>query len=225
MTRKEPMSSILKALKKLEKENAARRQEPVRIDAGILGADPKSRMSPVGMVLASIILFLCGSILTYALLERNRQRQAAPPGYAPRQMASPENQGIGPKRAAPSATGETENVAHRPYSLEPGLPHPAREPLPSGIKRQKLRTAATDRPAPGNGGPPGPAAPTPLAPVLRVDGIAFQEGVDGVAVVNGVQVTRGTSIEGVRVDEVQRDRVLFSHDGKRIEVYLGRSNR
>jgi type II secretory pathway component PulC len=61
-------------------------------------------------------------------------------------------------------------------------------------------------------------------PVVRVNGIAFQDGSDSVAVINGVPVSRGALIEGIKVEEIQRDRVQFSYDGEKFEVNLGKSN-
>jgi general secretion pathway protein B len=58
-----------------------------------------------------------------------------------------------------------------------------------------------------------------------VQGIAFQDGsANGVAVVNGVAVSNGSVIEGVRVEEIQNDRVTFSRDGKKFEIVLDKSN-
>jgi len=77
--------------------------------------------------------------------------------------------------------------------------------------------------------PPSAAPPavviTPGPPVLKVLGIAFQDGsTNSVAVVNGVAVTKGSVIEGVRVEEIQKDRVKFSRGGETFEIILDKSN-
>lgn len=71
-----------------------------------------------------------------------------------------------------------------------------------------------------------PVVASPVKPaVLKVDGIAFQEGAaDSLAVVNGTTVSKGSVIEGVRVEEIQKDRVRFSRGGEKFEVILDKSN-
>jgi type II secretory pathway component PulC len=73
---------------------------------------------------------------------------------------------------------------------------------------------------------PAPVAPLvpPARPVLKVDGIAFQDGADSVAVINGVTVSNGSVIEGARVEEIQKDRVRFSRDGETFDIILDKSN-
>jgi type II secretory pathway component PulC len=75
-----------------------------------------------------------------------------------------------------------------------------------------------------------PAAAAPVATpvkqgVLKLDGIAFQDGgVDSLAVINGTTVSKGSVIEGARVEEIQKDRVRFSRGGEKFEVILDRPN-
>lgn len=227
------MSSILKALKKLEAENAVARRDPVRIDTEILRAPPpESRISPMGIVLAAI-LFLCGATVTYVYMSRNRH----PPTPSPQEPVSstvlvtpsprhgePESprgaaEADGKKRGPVPAPDDPRLSRHRPLS-----PTPGRQVLhmPPG---ERVRPTATADPEQRKAAHISHAAPAPQTPTLRVDGIAFQDGAEGVAVVNGVPVSQGESVEGARVVEVQRDRVLFSHGGKKIEVLMGKSNR
>jgi len=71
--------------------------------------------------------------------------------------------------------------------------------------------------------PTAPLVP-PTRPVLKVNGIAFQDGADSVAVINGVTVSNGSVIEGARVEEIQKDRVRFSRGGERFDIILDKSN-
>jgi type II secretory pathway component PulC len=71
---------------------------------------------------------------------------------------------------------------------------------------------------------PGVPLVPPARPVLKVDGIAFQDGAESVAVINGVTVSNGSVIEGARVEEIQKDRVRFSRGGERFEIILDKSN-
>jgi len=65
---------------------------------------------------------------------------------------------------------------------------------------------------------------TPVKPVLKVHGIAFQDGAESAAVVNGVTVSNGSVIEGARVEEIQKDRVRFSRGGETFDIILDKSN-
>ena len=92
--------------------------------------------------------------------------------------------------------------------------------MPGGIVPQ------TVLPEPKTLNPPVPAVPvvTPAKPVLKVNGIAFQDGADSVAVINGITVSKGSVIEGVRVEEIQKDRVRFSRGEEKFDIILDKSN-
>jgi type II secretory pathway component PulC len=64
----------------------------------------------------------------------------------------------------------------------------------------------------------------PVKPVLKVNGIAFQDGADSVAVINGITVSNGSVIEGARVEEIHKDHVKFSRDGEKFYIILEKSN-
>ncbi|MEI7817967.1 MAG: hypothetical protein WCI45_12345, partial [Desulfuromonadales bacterium] len=65
------MSSILKALKKLEDDKVARRPDELKIDAEILRVDSSPGYSLTGIVIASLLLMACGSGVTYLYLNRD----------------------------------------------------------------------------------------------------------------------------------------------------------
>jgi type II secretory pathway component PulC len=71
-----------------------------------------------------------------------------------------------------------------------------------------------------------PAAPAAAAanPVLKLHGIAFQDGAESAAVVNGVTLSNGSVIEGARVVEIQKDRVRFRRGGETFEIILDKAN-
>ena len=223
------MSSILKALKKLEQEKAAARHTPVRIDAEILRTAPTNRVSPMAIALAAALLFICGGTVTYTYVNMNRNRHAHTP--PPRAMVPLGSVGEVPRHPTPSPVASVlpdSSIQERnpvsaplhPSSMPRSRPVDQQPPKTAGGAGENVRHTATEKPLSNNH-----ADSTPSVPTLRVDGIAFQDGADGVAVVNGVPVSKGSSIEGVRVDEVQRDRVLFSHGGRKIEVFMGTSSR
>jgi general secretion pathway protein B len=81
-------------------------------------------------------------------------------------------------------------------------------------------------PAPEPGTVSAASTNTAISPALTVSGIAFQDGSnDNMAIINGIAVSRGATVEGVRVEDIQKDRVRFSHSGEKFEVLLNKSNR
>jgi type II secretory pathway component PulC len=81
-------------------------------------------------------------------------------------------------------------------------------PIPVSLQQQSPSTNAVSR------------------PVLTINGIAFQEGgSDNLAVINGITVSNGAVIEGIKVEDIQKDRVRFSHGGEKFEIILNKSNR
>jgi hypothetical protein len=226
------MSSILKALKRLEAENAARRCDPYRIDAEILRTPAPPRISLLSIALAAVLLFVCGGTATYVYMNRVRSALPLPSRETlPRSAASaPPHHPVRGAAAAvpPHASGVVER---RPVASLTDGEGKSRRPSDDLSRRQRASfipaTVKSEREqaVPEKRGQVSHAVPASSTPTLRVDGIAFQDGADGVAVVNGVPVAKGASVGGAMVDEVQRDRVLFSRGGKKIEVLMGRSNR
>lgn len=244
------MSSILKALKKLEKDNASSRREQITIDKEILRECQPSRLSPVKGALLAVLLFAGGSGVTYLFLNtepRMRWEQASKPSFSggvdstekytvipphsqekhiPVEHISPEpivvaspsetmrhNKGAVPKTSVLVTSHAVSGVKHpspRCKSSQSDLPR--QQGHHNSVSDQTQVTASSQ--ITSNAG----------TPVLKVNGIAFQEGLDSVAVVNGVPVSKGSIIEGVRVTEIQKDRVQFSHQGTAFEVSLGKSN-
>lgn len=231
------MSSILKALKKLEYEKTARKPDSFKIDAEILrgGAAPRSFFT-AGASLAAIALFLCGVGATYVFMKRHE----APVVSQAAQTSTTEAK-VGP----PAAVGLPHEPEDKGATAPPALMSPRENPEAgaSGRSQRNMPVPQQIRPEkPAEGvaprvvlPEPKPAIPSPVAPpavvtpslppVLRVHGIAFQDGsFNGVAVVNGVAVSKGSVIEGARVEEIQKDRVTFSRGGEMFEVMLDKSN-
>ena len=73
------MSSILKALKKVENDNASRRPDELRIDAEILRTENHARFSPSGMLLVSLLLMACGAGGTYLYMKQDKTPEQATP--------------------------------------------------------------------------------------------------------------------------------------------------
>lgn len=207
------MSSILKALKKLEDEKTARRRDPFNIDAEILRDDRPPRNSLLGVSLLAGLLFICGGGATYLYMQRTGGTPSGSPAPSP------------PAATVPAAT-PPENGARAESGRLRSKRRADNPSSPSAASRKQLAKAPTgakpDQPVPAALRP----AAAGMAPSIKVNGIAFQDGgADSVAVVNGIPVSGGSVIEGARVEEIRRDRVRFSRDGETFEVLLGGSNR
>ncbi|HEY6874639.1 MAG TPA: hypothetical protein VI298_18115 [Geobacteraceae bacterium] len=205
------MSFILKALKKVEEEKAARQGE-VDLPSALLRADAPpahgaSRLSRWGII---VLVFAAGSGLT-TLLVQNRPVASAPVRDQAAPVTPPPPV---PPSAHPSAGTETVAPVATAVAEPPVKPGAHRQQLPPETRAAAAEPA--DNPAPL---PPAGSAP----PGLRVNGIALQDDpAESVAVVNGALVKRGMTVGGMRVEEILPDRVRFSGPGGTVEVHMSR---
>ncbi len=224
------MSSILKALKKLEDDKATRRPDELKIDAEILRTDNSPRISSTGVLLASVLLLAGGSGATYLLMRQDRAAE-----FVSQKSSSMSKQKI------PSVSTSSEIKAEEPPAAIEVVPanqqkkveakqHPQR-PVAIGTiiptsKSLKPTEASKAVDAPPKTAKPALYLPANAVPTLRVNGIAFQNSsADSVAIVNGVQVSNGSIIEGIVVEEIKEDKILFQHNGVKFEIALGQSNK
>lgn len=228
------MSSILKALQKLEQERAARRGGPPDISEEILkqGKTAKSAprwLLPVGMAVVAAVAVLA----TYTLMGGFSTRkistnststsvaaQHTTPASPPPSEVVPSGGTGGTAATAPSLP-PVEVIRNLPVVHETATrkasvtPKPARQqaaPAP-GPRQPAATPVKADTP------PPAPAKPS--RPSLTVGGIAWQQNNSlRLAVVNGMSVTEGSVVEGARVEEIYPDRIRFSFRNERFELPL-----
>ncbi len=225
------MSSILKALKRLEQEKAVRRPHEIRIDAEIIRNVPLRRRTPLLVILlGALTLFVGGGAAVYLVLKPTMGQRVAV--QEPVALRSPPPAAAPPTAIDTSSVIKTEkNVTLRPESMpRPIPPHIQKKspvPSPATIPQnvlQKFPEAGQAVPVVPQAATPPPQQSAPKAE-LHLDGIAFQDGGgESLAVINGRTVTRGAVIEGARVEDIQRDRVRLSRGGERFEIILDRSN-
>ena len=217
------MSSILKALKRLEEERAERSDAPVDIARDILRHSRPQRRPAQRWFLIAAAATVAAAAAALLLLNPPALETASssipaapapePPAPMPAQASS---------RAAQSASrpSEPEVVEVRmPQSRPIAKKAPVRtEPRP--IERAVAPPAATAL-QPAASERKSVAAP-PGLPQLTVSGIAFRaQRAERLAVVNDLPVMEGTVVEGARVEEILADRVRFSSAGRSFEVELG----
>jgi general secretion pathway protein B len=225
------MSSILKALKRLEHEKASRKPDSFRVDAEILKSGASRRLSSLAAVMAVLVVFICGGSATYFFMKRNPVAAPLQPPAIQRSGGGmdspvvPEQRAIQPagQNAPPSDTGHPATVTKK---IDP-IPQPvARRVAPQFDKPAAEGSPQTSLPGPQSTPTSSTALPaSPAKPALKINGIAFQDGgADSLAVVNGTTVSKGSVIEGARVEEIQKDRVRFSRGGDTFDVILDRTN-
>lgn len=227
------MSSILKALKKLEHDKASYRPEELKIDADILRADNPSRFSAVRVLAASLLLLAGGSGVTYLYMKQEQAPKSANM-KAPAQNTHPVSTASDIKaeqltsiEVVPAGQPKKMGAEFQTHS-QPALP--ARTPQavspPKPVQPDVMpKHANLDKPLEATN-PPSTSASVKAAPTLRVNGIAFQgEGSDSVTMINGIPLSRGSVIEGVKVEEILKNMVKFSYNGEKFEIQLGQSNR
>ncbi|KAA0895170.1 general secretion pathway protein GspB [Oryzomonas rubra] len=219
------MSSILKALKKLEEEKSARTPDALKIDTEILRGGSSSRFPYRNVTLLAVLFFICGSLFTYLYVKRG----ANPAGTAAPNVPSPERT-IPPRAAVTEDPGKVV-PAGRPRRQAQDAPVPVSVAVPHAKPPKHTRAAM---PATAGHAQPSavaqpvvtvPSAPSRRIPTLRVDGIAYHFGsADSLAVVNGNTVFVGATVEGVKVEDIGKDHIRFSYGGEKFDVPLGKSN-
>lgn len=223
------MSSILKALKKVENERANRQTEALKIDSDILRPDTKPGYSAVSIIAAAFLLTAVGSAGTY-LFMRAPEKHAATAELSPASPQLPQHPTVPPAAVIPLETLPPAIVA---VPSQKSTSERARQQLPASTKHvQKAVTVAPGREAStarqeaelGKNSATAPEASP--RPALRVTGIAWQNSsADSLAIINGVPVSNGKVIEGARVEAIQKDRVRLSYHGEQFEIPLGQSSR
>lgn len=192
------MSLILDALRKMELERKAKRQNSAALRAEVLnyrGATPAPGRSRL------IVAVTIGALLVAAATGLFLYRQSAPP---------PDNALPSPPSAATiSAPPAAPAVITQPPATSPVAPLPmSRPPQPAAATR-----AAAVKPA-------APAQDSaPPATGISISGIAWQEERSlRRAVINGSLVGEGAEIAGARVVEIRENVVRFKQGGASFEV-------
>ena len=232
------MSSILKALKKLEDEKTIRKPDSLKIDAEILRGDASRLFSPMGTTLLAALIFVCGCGATYVLMKPDTKDIAGikHPVSTVSPLKPPSSISVVVPVAEKSQLMNVKSEAPKPNKVIPARSELKFDIAPSSsvkssrllAKVQPIKQSEVKRPvAPTH--PEQTPALHPVAavilPSLKVNGIAFQnDSADRVAIVNGISVSSGSMIEGAKIEDIHKDRVRFSYGGETFDIGLGKSN-
>ena len=224
------MSSILKALKKLEHEKTDRFPTSLKIDSDILKTvDTPRSFSPLAVTMVLLLVFGGGVAITYYHMKELKTLPATVK-HQPAVAAAPQSSTSPPTAAEPLIPETVVVPVHTersvPVSNELQMPAALGNMVkPGTVPVRAIAPAQPDKPQ-GLGEISKGALQTAVIPLLRVNGIAYQNNsADSAAIVNGTPVSTGTAVEGAIVEEIRNDRVLFQCNGEKFEVLLGQSNR
>lgn len=226
------MSSILKALKKLDDDNSTRKPDDLKIDAEILRIDSSPRTSSAVIISLALFLLAGGSGATYLYMKREKVSEPAVTTQLTTPISSVENNS---KTAHPSPAIKTEQLPKAiivvPAKKQEKVSKKIikRQKSPSKIKTAKiLHPIKTVEPVTESktiSRPPSSVLDTTI-PTIRVNGIAFQDNsADTMAIINGNPVAVGATVEGAVVEKILKDKVIFQINGQKFEIKQGQSNR
>ena len=215
------MSSILKALKKLEQEKVLRGERTVDLALDIHRGTPRRQGGSPVFIVVVILLLVIATAGAWVLITPDGKNQQPLPGggdvaIPPQPVAvlpetSPVPRPAAPAEPLPAAIQETpvakvERNNAGVVAASPSLPvvAPKNEPRPSAAAtresaRSQLRQFAG----------------------LKLTGIVWQEEASSrMAIIDDLPVMVGTAISGATVVEILTDRVVLSHDGRMSELLL-----
>jgi general secretion pathway protein B len=218
------MSSILKALKKLEQEKTARREHQLDISRDILKGGERHRRPGWWTLLAT---GLGGALIAVLVTVSILKKHDIPPGVT--EGSSSEKAAASSQPLTPSipALPPEETVKNNATSL-PQRAADHTHPKPVDRARPAAPSApASTIPPPESASLPASGAAPPVVPAkmqipLEVSGIAFQqEAGPPIAVINGHPVSAGATIDGAFIVKILPDKVMFTRDGSSFEVQVG----
>lgn len=230
------MSSILKALKKVEDDKAACQPDELKIDADILRTDNYPRFSSTSVLLSAILLMACGSGATYMYMNHTKTTKVAltnPPSLhrqtvVPALMPSDIKTEQLPDAIVVAPATQQKSVRMGAVK-QPQAATALRTSANTSNTSSATRLKTSNHDVQAKESPSGASSVTTSVtevPFLRVNGIAFQSnGTDSLAIVNGTPVSSGSIIEGVTVVEVRKDRVMFKRNEEKFDIQMGQSNR
>lgn len=222
------MSSILKALKKLEEEKTLHQEAAaVNISREILRKQSGGRNMALWLWLTILVALAVIAALTALLLTkppRQPEATAAPP--APAAATTPPPAAGNEVTLAPPDTASRVVASPRPTTAGQRLPAgslPLPVPPTSGNTTELPASAAT-APPPLHAEPvrKPPQRAEQAEPALTLSGIAWnKDSADRLAIINGQPTSTGAIVSGVVVEEILPDRVKVNSAGRSFEIFLG----
>jgi general secretion pathway protein B len=234
------MSSILKALQKLENDKSSRQTREPDISSAII-REKQRRSTRTQWILPILITAVAATsiILTYTFMggfsanrkaEKLFMQQHSPLQYPIATTIHPAQFPNTPSTSAQIALPTVDRSANptlsthrskKPRSLTNLQPTPA-------LTVSESSPPTLDAPQTPSSHPSTDYSKEKLLtfPTFSINGIAWQkDSASRLAVVNGVPVGEGGMLEGAKIEQIFQDRVRFSLGGKSFEVSMEREGR
>ncbi|MBT0664475.1 general secretion pathway protein GspB [Geobacter pelophilus] len=236
------MSSILKALQKLEQDKETRKTKEPDISTAIKMSG-RSRKEHANRWLVPALLAMVAAIsilVTYSVMggfSATRQTTGQPSRLqATQQEAQPAKSQTSPQTPAtevsPAVLAPRIGVTEPTAKVLENTSRPAKAPIlpaPSVSTSQPAKpqeSVTSQQPAPVAQTTEPPADKVAPKPRLRVSGIAWQQdSASRIAVINGAAVSEGGNVDGAKVEQIFPDKVRFSQGGKSFEISLDHEGR
>lgn len=242
------MSSVLKALKRLDEEKRAGESAPSSpaSQRWASGGQPERKRRPwllLGAGLATLLLIVLVVLWSARRPAPVVSAPLTPPPVAPVIDQPPAVQPVvsappAPERIAPVPVGRPPAPVPQVAPLEPPR-RAVSPPAPAPVVAQPSPVVAPAPLAPAAPVVPVPAVEIPVRqvqvnrfeipapgqewvapPQLTVSEILPPTGGERMAIVNGLPVMAGTMVDDVLVEEIHADRVVFAIGGKHVSVSL-----
>lgn len=221
------MSVILDALKKLDREKLSRRNGTADIAVEILRPDlPRPmRRAPLYVAIAFLTAIATAAI-TYAVMVKGGPPSKASSPLAMSPSGPQSEAGPVPLPGEPVRSARDEII---PVPPKPQTPIKSKKPAAPSIESKgdetKVSPNVTARgadiaPEKAKISPePPPREPATTFPSLNISAIVWYEDPSKrFAMINGLIVTEGAVVEGMKVEEIYPDRVRFLHRNQRLEI-------
>jgi general secretion pathway protein B len=223
------MSVILDALKKLEREKSSRRSGTANIAVEILRPDlprPGKRVSRY--VAIAFLTAIAAAAITYGVMVKGGFLSKSSPlpamnPPAPNQQAAPV-----PNPSEP-ARDTRDEISPVPPKIQSSVTskRPAAASVENKRDEKTLNQNVSPREAdiavektkmPPEHTPKGSASASPSLNISAI--IWYEEPSKRFAMINGLIVTEGAFVEGMKVEEIFPDRVRFLHNSQHLEISI-----
>ena len=221
------MSVILDALKKLEREKSSRRSGTADIALEILRPDlPRPGKRILLYVAIAFLTSIATAGITYSVMVKSGFLLKSPPPAAMNPPAL--NQQATP---VPIPSEPARDTRDEISPVPPKIQSPVKSKRPAAAS---VENKGDEKKLNQNGSPteadialektkmPPEHAPKESAtasPSLNISAIVwYEEPSKRFAMINGLIVTEGAFVEGMKVEEIYPDRVRFLHNGQRFEI-------
>lgn len=223
------MSVILEALKKLDREKSSRRSGTAEIAVEILRPDlphPGKRV-PRYAAIAFLTAIATAAITYGVILKGGLLSKSSPPlamnPPAPNQEAVPAALPSEPVRSPRGEISTEPSKIQTPVKTKkPPAPLVENKDDETKMRQDVIPKQVEIVPEKGKIPPePPPPASATVSPSLNISAIVwYEEPSKRFAMINGLIVTEGSVVEGMKVEEIFSDRVRFLHHNQHLEVFI-----